>query len=83
MNEKVNESMEKTHTIGINHTGKMAKLPNMNEMFTELKNENPENEVITDLFYKSIKSVFDLGFQLANKLSFELIEESVKNTEDK
>jgi hypothetical protein len=35
---------------------------------------NDSNEVITDLFYKSIKLFFDVGFDLANKLNLEMLD---------
>jgi len=54
----------------------------METMLSDLKGDNKLNDVVTDLFYKSVKSIFDLGFELAEKLNLELIS-SFKLDEEK
>jgi len=45
----------------------------METMLSDLKGDNKLNDVVNDLFYKSVKNMFDLGFELAEKLNLELI----------
>ena len=54
----------------------------METMLSDLKGDNKLNDVVNDLFYKSVKSMFDLGFELAEKLNLELIS-SFKLDEEK
>lgn len=54
----------------------------MKTMLSDLKGDNKLNDVLNDLFYKSVKNMFDLGFELAEKLNLELIS-SFKLDEEK
>ena len=45
----------------------------METMLSDLKGDNKLNDVVNDLFYKSVKNMFDLGFELAEKLNLELL----------
>ena len=54
----------------------------METMLTDLKGENKLNDIVNDLFYKSVKNMFDLGFELAEKLNLELLS-SFKLDEEK
>ena len=54
----------------------------METMLSDLKGDNKLNDVVNDLFYKSVKNMFDLGFELAEKLNLELIS-SFKLDEEK
>ena len=54
----------------------------METMLSELNGDNKLNDVVNDLFYKSVKNIFDLGFELAEKLNLELIS-SFKLDEEK
>ncbi|MFX0188648.1 MAG: hypothetical protein ACFE8A_13030 [Candidatus Hodarchaeota archaeon] len=51
-------------------------LTEVKEMFSELKDENDSkiDNVIGDLFYKSVKLIFDTGFDLAKKLDLDLFD---------
>ena len=51
---------------------------NIKELFEEIKPKTKEGEVITDLFYNSIKSFFEVGFDLAKNLNLELLFDSFK-----
>ena len=57
-------------------------IPEMETMLTDLKGDNKLNDVVNDLFYKSVKNMFDLGFELAEKLNLELLS-SFKLDEEK
>ena len=50
----------------------------MKEAFTEIGKNSKEDGVISDLFYNSVKLLFDIGFDLARKLDFELVEDSIR-----
>lgn len=54
----------------------------MDTMLSDLNGDNKLNDVVNDLFYKSVKNMFDLGFELAEKLNLELIS-SFKLDEEK
>ena len=54
----------------------------METMLSDLNGDNKINDVVNDLFYKSVKNMFDLGFELAEKLNLELIS-SFKLDEEK
>lgn len=54
----------------------------METMLSDLKGDNKLDDVVNDLFYKSVKNMFDLGFELAEKLNLELIS-SFKLDEEK
>ena len=54
----------------------------METMLSDLNGDNKLNDVVNDLFYKSVKNMFDLGFELAEKLNLELIS-SFKLDEEK
>ena len=54
----------------------------METMLTDLTGDNELNDVVNDLFYKSVKNMFDLGFELAEKLNLELLS-SFKLDEEK
>ncbi|MHA1149482.1 MAG: hypothetical protein ACTSR8_14705 [Promethearchaeota archaeon] len=56
---------------------------NIKELFKEIKPETKEGEVITDLFYKSVKSFFELGFELAKNLNLELLFDKFKSFNEK
>ena len=44
----------------------------MESMLSDLNKDTQLNEMVNDLFYKSVKNMFDLGFELAAKLNLEL-----------
>lgn len=48
----------------------------MKKMFSELNGESDSkvDNVIGDLFYQSVKLIFDTGFDLAKKLNLDLFE---------
>ncbi len=52
------------------------------KMFSELNEDSNVDNLLSDLFYKSIKLFFDTGFDLAKKLNLELFE-SFKFEDDK
>jgi len=54
----------------------------MEAMLSDLNGDNKINDVVNDLFYKSVKNMFDLGFELAEKLNLELLS-SFKLDEEK
>jgi len=54
----------------------------MEAMLSDLKGDSKLNDVVNDLFYKSVKNMFDLGFELAEKLNLELLS-SFKLDEEK
>ena len=54
----------------------------MEAMLSDLKGDNKLDDVVNDLFYKSVKNMFDLGFELAEKLNLELLS-SFKLDEEK
>lgn len=54
----------------------------METMLSDLKGDNKLNDVVKDLFYKSVKNMFDIGFELAEKLNLELLS-SFKLDEEK
>ena len=54
----------------------------METLLTDLNGDNKLNDVVNDLFYKSVKNMFDLGFELAEKLNLELLS-SFKLDEEK
>lgn len=54
----------------------------MDTMLSDLNGDNKLNDVVNDLFYKSVKNMFDLGFELAEKLNLELLS-SFKLDEEK
>ena len=54
----------------------------METMLSDLKGDNKLDDAMKDLFYKSVKNMFDLGFELAEKLNLELIS-SFKLDEEK
>ncbi|MGQ4873374.1 MAG: hypothetical protein ACP6IY_04790 [Promethearchaeia archaeon] len=51
---------------------------NIKELFEEIKPETEEGEIITDMFYNSIKGFFELGFELAKNLNLELLYDKFK-----
>lgn len=51
----------------------------MKEMVSDLK----VNEVVGDLFYESVKLFFDIGFDLADKLNLDLIQDFLKRDKEK
>ncbi|MBA7625559.1 hypothetical protein ES703_32990 [subsurface metagenome] len=51
----------------------------MKEMISDLDVDN----VVGDLFYESVKLFFDIGFELADKLNFDLIQEFIKKDKEK
>ncbi len=51
----------------------------MKEMISDLKVDN----VVGDLFYESVKLFFDIGFELAEKLNLDIIQDFVKKDKEK
>ncbi|MFX1337562.1 MAG: hypothetical protein ACFFDK_03030 [Promethearchaeota archaeon] len=51
----------------------------MKEMISDLKVDN----VVGDLFYESVKLFFDIGFDLADKLNLDLIQDFIKKDNEK
>jgi len=51
----------------------------MKEMISDLDVDN----VVGDLFYESVKLFFDIGFELADKLNLDLIEDLIKKEKEK
>lgn len=51
----------------------------MKEMISNLDVDN----VVGDLFYESVKLFFDIGFELADKLNLDLIEDLIKKEKEK
>lgn len=51
----------------------------MKEMISDLDVDN----VVGDLFYESVKLFFDIGFELADKLNLDLIQEFIKKDKEK
>ena len=51
----------------------------MKEMISDLKVDN----VVGDLFYESVKLFFDIGFQLADKLNLDLIQDFIQKDKEK
>jgi len=51
----------------------------MKEMISDLDVDN----VVGDLFYESVKLFFDIGFELADKLNFDLIQDFLKKEKEK
>ncbi|MFX1258769.1 MAG: hypothetical protein ACFFAN_12990 [Promethearchaeota archaeon] len=54
----------------------------MEEMLKDLGENSKENNLINDLFYKSVKMIFDMGFELANNLNLELLDTFKKEKEN-
>ena len=52
------------------------------ELFEEIKPETKEGEVITDLFYTSVKNFFEMGFELAKNLNLELLYDKFKGVKN-
>ena len=51
----------------------------MKEMISELNVDN----VVGDLFYESVKLFFDIGFDLAEKLNLDLIQDFINKEKEK
>jgi hypothetical protein len=51
----------------------------MKEMVSDLKVDN----VVGDLFYESVKLFFDIGFDLADKLNLDIIQDFLKKDNEK
>ncbi|MHA1723511.1 MAG: hypothetical protein ACTSYC_05430 [Promethearchaeota archaeon] len=49
------------------------------KLFTELEVDEP----IGELFYNSVKIIFDTGFHLAKRLNFDFIADSIEKAEEK
>ncbi|MHA1291558.1 MAG: hypothetical protein ACTSQJ_02690 [Promethearchaeota archaeon] len=49
------------------------------EIFTDIGIKSDENKVIQDILYASIRNFFDIGFELAKDLNFELLHEQFKS----
>ena len=48
----------------------VQKMAEIRKMFLDLgQDESVEDEVINDLFFNSVKMVFDAGYELANELA--------------
>lgn len=63
--QNLQESYENRDNIEID-------LSDMKEKFEELGENSPQDKVISNMFYESIKIFFDLGLQLVNNLNLEL-----------
>ena len=81
---KINKAMDLPDLNKIIEEKKEASVipSEMETLLTDLNGDNKLNDVVNDLFYKSVKNMFDLGFELAEKLNLELIS-SFKLDEDK
>ena len=66
--------MENKHDSNLKES--QIDLTEVKEMFSELKDESDSkvDNVIGDLFYKSVKLIFDTGFDLAKKLDLDLFD---------
>lgn len=64
--QNLQESYENRDNIEMN-------LSDMKEKFSELGENSPQDKVISNMFYESIKIFFDLGLQLVNNLNLELL----------
>ena len=51
----------------------------MKELVSDLKVDN----VVGDLFYESVKLFFDIGFDLADKLNLDIIQDFLKKDKEK
>ena len=51
----------------------------MKEMVSDLK----VDKVVGDLFYESVKLFFDIGFDLADKLNLDIIQDFLKKDKEK
>ena len=60
------------------HDTEVFEPENIKDLFEEIKPETKEGEVITDLFYNSVKSFFEMGFELAKNLNLELLFDKFK-----
>jgi len=58
-------------------------LSDIKEKFSELGENSPQDKVISNMFYESIKIFFDLGLQLVNNLNLELLFEEDKKQDKK
>ena len=56
-------------------------LSEMKEKFSELGENSPQDKVISDMFYESVKIFFDMGLQLINNLNLELFFDDSKKQE--
>jgi len=86
MENQDNPNMEKNkidlpeYTKKLEEKAKEALNPNrMKEMISDLKVDN----VVGDLFYESVKLFFDIGFDLADKLNLDLIQDFIKKDNEK
>lgn len=53
---------------------KESQIPSdMKKMLSELDGDSKVENVVSNLFYKSVKNIFDFGFELAEKLNLELL----------
>ena len=48
--------------------------PNIKQVVSEMNQNTDTDNVVSDLFYKSVKLIFDTGFDLAKKLNLDLFE---------
>ena len=53
------------------------------KLASDLSDNSEETEVISNLFYASAKSLFDLGFELVKNLNLEYILEKFSKEKDK
>ena len=54
----------------------------LKRMFNDLVEHDTEEErVMSELFYSSVKMIFDMGFELAHELNEELLAETMKDHE--
>ena len=86
MENQNNPSIEKPkidlpeYTKKLEEKAKEALNPSkMKEMISNLDVDN----VVGDLFYESVKLFFDIGFELADKLNLDLIEDLIKKEKEK
>ena len=51
-------------------SNEVQKMSEIRKMFLDLgQDESKEDEIINDLFFNSVKMVFDAGYELANELA--------------
>ncbi len=69
---EINEKLEQKKEEVMASTG-------MKELFSNLE----VDEKISDLFYNSVKLIFETGFNLAKSLNFDYLADSIEKAEEK
>ena len=75
--------MERWNNKMTEHDTEIFEPENIKDLFEEIKPETKEGEVITDLFYNSVKSFFEMGFELAKNLNLEPLFDKFKGVNEK